>query len=116
MAVSDWSTTAGSNTTIDGVNIGEGCPPGNQNDASRSIMAAVRSFYDSFTSLSTTVSGKLSASGAVFTGTQPTYTSEGAYLHYASSSNTSGKISVLTDGSPLPTSPANGDMVFYYTP
>lgn len=47
MAVSDWSTTPASNTSIDSINIGEGCSPGNVNNALRSIMAAVRSFYDS---------------------------------------------------------------------
>lgn len=46
MAVADWSATAGSNTTIDGINIAEGCPPANINNAIRSIMANVRVFYD----------------------------------------------------------------------
>lgn len=42
MAVSDWNTTAGNNTSIDGVNIAEGCAASNVNNALRSIMAAVR--------------------------------------------------------------------------
>jgi hypothetical protein len=41
MAISSWSTTAASNTSVDGVNIGEGCDPGNVNDAMRNIMADV---------------------------------------------------------------------------
>lgn len=44
MAVSDWSATAGSNTTIDGVNIAEGCSPAGINNAIRSIMAAVKAW------------------------------------------------------------------------
>jgi phage-related tail fiber protein len=44
MAVSDWSATAGSNSTIDGVNIAEGCSPAGINNAIRSIMAAVKSW------------------------------------------------------------------------
>lgn len=44
MAVSDWSSTAGSNTTIDGVNIAEGCSPAGLNNAIRSIMAAVKTW------------------------------------------------------------------------
>ena len=44
MAVSDWSTTPGSNTTIDGVNIAEGCSPAGINNAIRSIMAAVKTW------------------------------------------------------------------------
>jgi len=47
MAVSDWSTTPALNTTIDGTNIGENCPPGNLNNMGRSIMAAVKSKFDS---------------------------------------------------------------------
>lgn len=44
MAVSDWSTTASSNTTIDGTNIAEGCSPAGINNAIRSIMAAVKTW------------------------------------------------------------------------
>ena len=46
MAVSDWSTTANSNSTIDGINIQEGCAPANINNAIRAVMANVRVFYD----------------------------------------------------------------------
>jgi hypothetical protein len=42
MAFSDWSTTAASNGTTLGVNIGEGCPPGNVNNAIRQAMADMR--------------------------------------------------------------------------
>lgn len=41
MAISNWSTTASSNTSVDGINIAEGCPPSNVNDAMRAIMANV---------------------------------------------------------------------------
>lgn len=41
MAVKDWSTTAASNTAIDGINIAEGCPPSGINDAIRAVMANV---------------------------------------------------------------------------
>jgi hypothetical protein len=42
MAFSDWSTTASSNSTTLGVNIGEGCPPSNVNNAIRQVMADMR--------------------------------------------------------------------------
>jgi len=48
MAVSDWSTTASSNTSIDGTNIAEGCPAGNANDGLRKIMANVRAMFASW--------------------------------------------------------------------
>lgn len=48
MAVSDWSTTAGSNTIIAGVNIGEGCPAGNMNNGLREAMAELRTVLTDF--------------------------------------------------------------------
>lgn len=42
MGVRDtWSTTAGSNTAVGGINIGEGNDPGNLNDADREMMAEI---------------------------------------------------------------------------
>ena len=41
-SVWDWSTTAGSNTTVAGINIAEGCDPGNVNNAIRAVMAAAK--------------------------------------------------------------------------
>ncbi|UNY40285.1 putative tail fiber protein [Paracoccus phage vB_PmaP_KLEP18-1] len=42
MSVFDYSTTPGANTSVDGVNIAEGMPPGNVNNAMRSMMADTR--------------------------------------------------------------------------
>lgn len=47
----DWSATPASNTTVNGINIAEGMSPALVNDAMRSIMALVRSSFD--TSLQT---------------------------------------------------------------
>ena len=41
MAIADWSTTAANNGTTLGVNIAEGCPPSNVNNAMRQMMADV---------------------------------------------------------------------------
>lgn len=43
----DWSSTAASNTTVDGINIAEGCPAANVNNGMRSIMALVRDTFSS---------------------------------------------------------------------
>ena len=43
----DWSTTAGSNTTVDGINIAEGCPSANINNAIRSTLALIRASFSS---------------------------------------------------------------------
>lgn len=41
MALADWSSTAGSNTSVGGVNIAEGCPAAGINNALRALMADV---------------------------------------------------------------------------
>jgi hypothetical protein len=43
MAIKDWSTTAASNTTIDGINIAEQCPASGINDALRAMMSNIKS-------------------------------------------------------------------------
>lgn len=43
----DWSPTAGSNVTVDGVNIASGMPVGNTDNALRTIMAVVRQSFSS---------------------------------------------------------------------
>lgn len=44
--IQDWSTTASSNTSVDGINIGENCDPANLNNSDRAIMANVAAFRD----------------------------------------------------------------------
>lgn len=46
MAVTDWSTSAASNVTVGGVDIGENCSPAGINNALREIMAQVASGID----------------------------------------------------------------------
>lgn len=112
MSYTDWSTTAASNTSVDGTSIAEGCPPGNLNDAIRKVMAGVAELAGDVPDTSTL----MPKDGGTFTGTQPKYTGRGAYLHNADSANTSGRVSLLASGSANPTSPSNGDIVFFYTP
>lgn len=112
MAVSDWFTTQAANITIDGTNIDENCPPGNMNFMGRAIMASVRVMYDNLPSIATL----MPKIGGTFSGTQPIFLAEGAFLHHASASNASGKMSLLPTGSARPASPANGDIVFYHAP
>jgi len=42
--ISEFSSTASSNTDIGGINIAEGCPPSNINNAIRELMAQVKDF------------------------------------------------------------------------
>lgn len=46
MAVTDYSTTAGSNTSISGINIAENCSPANINNAIRTLMADIATGLD----------------------------------------------------------------------
>jgi hypothetical protein len=46
MPIKDYSTTAGSNTSVAGINIAEGCPAANVNNGMRAMMADTRSFYE----------------------------------------------------------------------
>lgn len=112
MSYLTWSTTASVNTTVNGVNIAEGCAPGNLNNGLREVMAGVASLRDAVPS----VSGLMPASGGTFSGTQPRYTGRGAYLHHNDSANASGRVYLLPTGSANPASPANGDIVLFYTP
>lgn len=114
--VSDWSNNPDGNTTVNGINIGEGCSPGVLNNAIRSVMAAVRDFYTRVDQVSLVVAEKASAAAAVFSGTQPKYDSEGAMLHHASSGNVSGRVYLLPEGSARPSGAGNGDIVLYYRP
>ena len=72
--ISEYSSTAGDNTDIGGINIGEGCPPSNINDSIRTQMSQLKEFLDG-TSGDTLTSSKIVAttatilSGASVTGT-----------------------------------------------
>lgn len=46
MAISDYSTTPGSNTSISGINIAENCSPAGLNNATRQMMADIKTWYD----------------------------------------------------------------------
>jgi hypothetical protein len=46
MATEDYDSTAGNNTAISGINIAEGCPAGNLNDAIRQLMADIATGID----------------------------------------------------------------------
>ncbi|MCB4862358.1 hypothetical protein H5V43_01755 [Sphingobium fuliginis] len=46
-SIFDWSPTAGSNTTVDGININTGMPVQNTDNALRSILAIIRQSFSS---------------------------------------------------------------------
>lgn len=44
-SIFDWSSTSSSNTTVDGVNIAEGCPAANLNNGIRGVMGIIKSTF-----------------------------------------------------------------------
>lgn len=111
MAVGDWSTTAGSNTTVGGINIGEGCPPGNINGAIREMMAEIRVWYGTIPDYSLL----MPKSGGAFSGSI-TRSGAGAYRYNNDSSLPDGRTYFLAEGSARPSSPGEGVVVWYYAP
>lgn len=80
MAFSDWSTTAGSNTSVGGVNIGEGMNPSDVNNAIRAVMADARAGLATQSTLAaatTTDLGSVNASTLTLTGGVTTITGLG---------------------------------------
>lgn len=61
--ISEFSTTAGDNTDIDGINIAEGCAPSGINDAIRELMAQLKDFQSGAAGDSMTAVGTLAAKG-----------------------------------------------------
>ena len=114
--VSDWSETPATNTTVDGVSIAEACSPGNINNAIRSVMAGVKTFNLAYQATVTALGGYMPVAAGTFSGTQPKYTGEGAFLHHQNSAYTSGKVYLLPTGSADPASPGSGDLAIFYTP
>ena len=67
--VSEWDSNPASNTDIGGVNIGEGCPPSNINNAIRMTMSQIKELQDGSSNDPITINGLLTVVNANFTGT-----------------------------------------------
>lgn len=48
MSIDNWSTTAGSNATVDSINWAENQAPSTVNDSARALMADVRTWYNDY--------------------------------------------------------------------
>ena len=67
--VSEWDSNPASNTDVGGVNISEGCPPSNINNAIRMTMSQIKELQDGSSNDPITVNGLLTVANANFTGT-----------------------------------------------
>jgi hypothetical protein len=108
--VSTWSETPGSNTTVDGISIAEGCSPANVNNGMRSIMAGVKTFhvaYSAHVTVAVTLTGtqtlanKTLTSPAITTPTIATPTYTGTPIE---------DVYTITDGTAFEIDPANGSV------
>ncbi len=109
MAFQDYSTNPDANGAIAGINVADGCPPGNINDAIRQLAADGKQLADQVSGGSTS----MPKTGGAFTGTI-TREGGGAYLYHASGSYTDGRFHILAQGSPRPSNPGEGAIVLYY--
>jgi hypothetical protein len=111
MSFGSYSTTPANNVTCGGVSVAEDCAAGNINNAIRQLMADGKSLYDTVAAID--VSALMAKAGGAFTG-QITRSGSGGYFYNANSAQSGGKVSFLADGSARPSSPAEGDVVFFY--
>ena len=63
--ISEWSSTAASNTDVGGVNIAEGCPPATINNAIREVMAQCNNWQSGASGDNQTNAGTLTSSGTL---------------------------------------------------
>jgi len=63
--ISEYSSTAASNTDVANINISEGCSPSNINNAIRAVMGHLKDFQDGSSSDSLTIAGTLTSSNTL---------------------------------------------------
>lgn len=133
-SVADYSTTPAANTSINGVDIDEGCPAAGFNNALRQIMADIAAWTDAYAVVypvaldkggtgqdtapeALAALGAFPAAGGAIGGDSTiagklTRTGYGVHAHFASTSMTGGRIHVQAAGSDPTVNP--GDIVFEY--
>ena len=108
MAVADYNETASLNVTIGGINIGEGCPPANINNAFRQYMADIKTFSLTVPD----VADLIPKEGGVFAGVQPIYSGRGSYTHWNDPALTSGRMFIVPNGASDPSGLVAGDILY----
>lgn len=112
MAFSDYSATPSSNTTLAGLSVAENTTAmASVNNGLRQLMADGKLLSSDVAA----IGNPLQKTGGEMTGA---ITRQGRGGHYTANSvsNTDPQIYILVDGSPAPSSPPNGSLVFYYAP
>lgn len=111
MSFSNYSATPEENTSLNGINIAENCAAANINNALRQLAADGKELATTVGAIS--VAGYMPLAGGAFTG-PITRSGAGGYLHHNAASLTSGAVYVQLSTADLPSSPAEGTIVFQY--
>jgi hypothetical protein len=95
--VSEWDSNPANNTDVGGVNIGEGCPPSNINNAIRMTMSQIKELQDGSSSDPVTINGLLTVKDANFTGvvTAPTQSANNNSTRVATTAYVDREVSTL---------------------
>lgn len=89
MAITDYDSNAANNTTVNGVNIAEGCSPAGINNAIREVMADLAGVVDLFYPVGSTIMSTSSANpGLRFPGTTWAQVAEGRAIVGVGTSDT----------------------------
>ena len=110
MSFGSYSTSPASNISCNGVNIDENCPAANVNNVIRQLMADGKELSDTVAAIS--VSSYMPLTGGAFNG-NVIQSGGGAYL-YHNTPNRYGAVYIQQSASALPSSPAEGTIVFTY--
>ena len=111
MSFSSYSATPENNTSLNGINIAENCAAANINNALRQLAADGKELSDTVGAIS--VASYMPLAGGAFTG-PITRSGAGGFLHHNAASLASGAVYVQLSTDALPSSPAEGTIVFQY--
>lgn len=111
MSFSSYSSTPDNNTSLNGININEGCAAANINNALRQLAADGKELSDTVDAID--VSSYMPLSGGAFTGSI-TRSGAGPHLYHANAAFTGGAVYIQASATALPSSPAEGTIVFQY--
>lgn len=111
MSFGNYSATPDNNTSINGINVAENCAAGNMNNVARQLAADGKELYDIVAAIS--VASYMPLAGGAFTG-PITRSGAGGHLYHNAASLSSGAVYVQLSTDALPSSPAEGTIVFQY--
>jgi hypothetical protein len=111
MSFGNLSAIADNNNSLNGINVAENCAAGNINNAIRFLAACGKELYDIVDAID--VSTYMPVAGGAFTA-NITRSGAGGFLYHANSALANAPVYVQLSSADLPSSPAEGTIVFQY--